>query len=306
MWYFSQYPSGWFSPHMLCCILISSLFCCPIFPLFVLLSWPHCTNGVKLMCVRIIFPPRSSWFFGTTFPLLLHHPDSIALLAPLDPHLLFKVTFSPSHSSLWAIGTICHYLWSWRRVFFSCLQPNPTISSSFLTSLSLPHRISFQAHCHRHNRSSIQSLSPSVCFRVFIRLSALLLWCYGSLPCLQRPRPRAHVSQFRGHPAPTSRLTRWLHQLTYGAHIWASSIRDGWPEGASAETKTSSQKADFMLEGCRMGGDISASICFTMKKRRGRCKMAYLLYNVTGIHSRCKPFPFSFPLHSLLQHSLNS
>lgn len=152
------------------------------------------------------------------------------------PSSFFKVTFSPSHSSLWAIGTICHYLWSWRHVFFSCLQPNPTISSSFLTSPPPPISSPFK-HTVTDTTGVPSNLSLSVCFCVFIRLFTPLLWCCVSLPRRQQSRPRAHVSQFRGHPAPTSHLTHWLHQLTYGAHIWASSIRDGWPEGASAETK---------------------------------------------------------------------
>lgn len=136
--------------------------------------------------------------------------------------LFFKVTFSPSHSSLWAIGTICHYLWSWRHVFFSCLLPNPTISSSFLTSLSPP------SHLLSSTLSPTQQephpISLSQCVSAY--LSVYLRRYFGvACPCLAgsshghaRTCPSSEATRLQRHILHTD-FTSSHMEPTYGRHL---------------------------------------------------------------------------------------
>lgn len=191
------------------------------------MEWSRCASTLfspsqflVLWSYNISSPPSSPW---------QHH-------IAFSPSSFFKVTFFPQ--PLFSLGNRHHLSLSVilapRLLQLPSTKPNYLIIFSHfsLSPIASPFKPTVT-----DTTGAPSNLSLSVCFCLFIRLSALLLWCYVSLPCLQRPRPCAHVSQFRGHPALTSRLAHWLHQLTYGAHIWASSIRDGWPEGASAETK---------------------------------------------------------------------
>ncbi len=59
-------------------------------------------------------------------------------------------------------------------------------------------------------------------------------WCYLSLPCIswQQSGRSDNVSQFIGHPAPTS-LLQTDPASSHMEPTYASSIRDGWPEGTT-------------------------------------------------------------------------
>lgn len=138
------------------------------------------------------------------------------------PSSFFKVTFSPSHSSLWAIGTICHYLWSWRHVFFSCLQPNPTISSSFLTSLSPPSHLLSSTLSPTQQESHPISLSQ--CVSAYL---SVYLRCYFGVacPCLAgsshghvRTCPSSEATRLQRHILHTD-FTSSHMEPTYGRHL---------------------------------------------------------------------------------------
>lgn len=249
-------------PHFFLCLFPSS-------DLTALMEWSWCGSHY--------FHPLSSWFFGaTTFPLLLHHPDSITLLFPPPPFL--KSHFPPATLLFgqWApFVIICDLSATSSSAAFNKTQ----LSHHLFSLLSLPHLICFQAHCHRHNRIPIQSFSLSVFLRIYppIYAAALVLRVPASLATVTATHARVPVQR-----PPGSNVT--YHTLTSPAHIWSPHmgvIYKRWVAWRSlSRNKTSSQKAGSLLEGCRMGGDISASICFTGKKRRRQWIMAYLLQNV--------------------------
>lgn len=174
------------------------------------------------------FHPPSSWFFAaTTFPLLLHHPDSITLLSPPPPFLkshLPQPLFSSGNRHHLSLSVISPP----RLLQLPSTKPNYLI---IFSHFSLSHIASPFKPTVTDTTGALSNLSLplSVCLCLFIPLSTLLPWCYVSLLCLQQPRVPVQ--------RPPSRRTHWLHQLAYGAHIWASSIRDSRPKGASAETK---------------------------------------------------------------------
>lgn len=138
------------------------------------------------------------------------------------PSSFFKVTFSPSHSSFWAIGTICHYLWSWRHVFFSCLQPNPTISSSFLTSPPPPSHLLSSTLSPAQQESHPISLSQ--CVSAY--LSVYLRRYFGvACPCLAgsshghaRTCPSSEATRLQRHILHTD-FTSSHMEPTYGRHL---------------------------------------------------------------------------------------
>lgn len=192
------------------------------------------------------------------FPLLLflksHFPLATLLFGQQAPFVIICDLGATSSSAAFNQTQLSHHL-------FSLLSP--------------PHLISFQAHCHRNNRSPIQSLSLSVFLRIYpsIYAATLVLRVPASPAAVTAMRARVPVQR-----PPGSNVTSYT--LTSPAHIWSPHmgvIYKRWVARRSlSRNKTSSQKAGSLLEGCRMGGDISASICFTGKKKTRQWIMALL------------------------------
>lgn len=191
-----------------------------------------------------------------------------------DPHCLFPSSFLKSHfpQLLLSLGNRHHL--SLSVILSPCLLQLPWTKPNYLiifSHFSLPFLIPFQAHCHRHNRSLIQSLSLSV--SVYLSIHLCSPYCRTLVLCV--PASLAAVAALRWrvpvHRPPSSNVTSpcWLHQLAYGPRIWGSSIRDGWPEGASVSLVKQNQFTEGwpLKRGCRMWSDISALICFMRRKK---------------------------------------
>ena len=179
---------------------------------------PRSLTPLSLPCL-----PRSNWCTPTLFSpspcsFELHFlSSSITLTTPhcFFPPLFFLVSFFPSYPSLRAIGTI----------FQAAL--NSTISSSHLASLS-PSSSPFMP-------TAVDATGVLLTLRVYLCIYLCLpgiaiVTDFGAV-CSRLPgRNGVPVHRPLGSDASSARRPC---QLAYGAHIWASSIRDARPRGAT-------------------------------------------------------------------------
>lgn len=209
-------------------------------------------------------------------PFLLHHTDNSTHSSSLPFFLLCvsltlmgfpQLPFSSGNRHHLSLSVITS------PIFFNCLKLNCTISSSCLTSLSpsSSHLLSFPLSVTQQDH---YTLCVCVCVCIYLSICLVSPWWQILVLSVSVLYILAAVAVLRlrvpVHRPPGSNVTapRWPCQITYGAHIWASSIRNRWPEGVTAPPvkQTEFTEAWLLQKCCRIWNDVS--VCLFWEKEQ--------------------------------------